>query len=81
MAVESSDSSDGGSGEGDDLREFLGPEQVDHVIRQAIQACWAALPTSRRSTSEVERQIRRIVDRALRDWREDSEAFEMGVRP
>jgi hypothetical protein len=34
-----------------------------------------SLPKNRRSQDEVEKQFRRIVDRALKDFREDSEAF------
>jgi hypothetical protein len=57
------------------LREFLTPSQIDHQIRQAIQLCWMALPKEKRNVDEVERQIRRIVDRALRDVREDFDKF------
>ena len=54
---------------------MFGPAQIDHQIRQAIQFCWMGLPKQRRSVEEVEVQIRRIVDRALRDFREDRQAF------
>ena len=57
------------------MRAFFSPQQVDHEIRQAIQFCWMALPTEKQNVDEVENQIRRIVDRALRDLREDSESF------
>lgn len=66
-------------GEGDDAAEEMaavfGPAQIDHQIRQAIQFCWMGLPKERRSIAEVESQIRRIVERALKDFREDREAF------
>ena len=66
-------------GEGEDaverMAEMFGPAQIDHQIRQAIQFCWMGLPKQRRSVEEVEVQIRRIVDRALRDFREDRQAF------
>jgi hypothetical protein len=61
--------------DGGEMGRFFGPTQVDHTIRQAVQFCWMALPPDQRSIDEVERQIRRIVDRALRDLREDGEAF------
>lgn len=48
---------------------------IDASIRQAINMCWTALPKERRSADEVEKEIRRIVDRAIRDLREDSTAF------
>jgi hypothetical protein len=66
-------------GEGDDAAErmakLFSPAQIDQMIRQAIQFCWMGLPSERRSTDEVEAQVRRIVERALRDFREDREAF------
>jgi hypothetical protein len=34
-----------------------------------------ALPKERRNPDELERQIRRLVDRALKDFREDCQAF------
>jgi len=67
------------AGEGDEgaekLREFFSPSQIDHQIRQAIQFCWRGLPREKRNVDELERQIRRLVDRALRDLREDFDEF------
>ena len=60
------------------MRAFFSPQQVDQEIRQAIQFCWMALPPEKQNVVEVENQIRRIVDRALRDLREDSESFGLG---
>ena len=57
------------------MRGFFGPTQIDHQIRQAIQFCWMGLPKEKKSVDEVERQIRRLVDRALRDLREDFDEF------
>jgi hypothetical protein len=48
---------------------------IDGSIRQAVSFCWTALPKERRNADEVEKEIRRIVDRAIRDFREDSAAF------
>jgi hypothetical protein len=45
------------------------------MIRQGIQFCWSALPKDRKNADEVERQIRRLVDRALKDFREDLVQF------
>lgn len=59
----------------DRIRKFLSPQQVDQSIRQAIQFCWMALPPEKQNINELEKQIRRIVDRALRDLKEDSEIF------
>jgi hypothetical protein len=57
------------------MREMFGPGQIDHFVRQAIQFCWMGLPKENRTVDELERQIRRIVDRALRDVREDFDQF------
>jgi hypothetical protein len=60
------------------MRAFFSPQQVDQQIRQAIQFCWMALPPEQQNVEEVEKQIRRIVDRALRDLREDADSFGLG---
>ena len=57
------------------LKGLFGPTQIDNSIRQAIQMCWMSLPESQRSIDEVERQIMRLVERALQNAREDSEDF------
>jgi hypothetical protein len=59
----------------DKMRDLFGPTQIDHQIRQAIQFCWIGLPKEKKNVDEVERQIRRLVDRALRDLREDFDEF------
>jgi hypothetical protein len=59
----------------DEMGRFFGPGQVDHQIRQAIQMCWMGLPKARRTVEEVETQVRRLVERALRDFREDGREF------
>ena len=68
-----SDSSDPNAAE--KMTEFFGPEQIDQQIRQAIQFCWMGLPKDKRTPEEVEKQVRRMVERALKDFREDREAF------
>jgi len=57
------------------FREFLSPTMVDQNIRQAIQFCWMSLPTARRNPDELENEIRRLVERAIRDFREDHHRF------
>lgn len=59
----------------DRMRDFFNPAQVDHSVRQALQMCWMMLPNDKRNADELENQFRRIVDRALKDMREDDEAF------
>ena len=57
------------------FRDMFGPGHVDQVIRQAIQVCWMGLPKEKRNLDEVERQIHRLVERALKDLREDFTSF------
>ena len=76
MAYTSTSSFDEGSdGEHPDLGQFFGPGHVDQAVRQSIQACWMALPKSKRTVEEVEMQIRRLVERALKDLAEDGQIF------
>ena len=74
----------GGGGDDDDagsndpmahMKDVFGPAHVDQFIRQAISSCWMALPKERRNVDEVERQVRRLVERALANLREDDAAF------
>ena len=60
------------------MREMFGPGQVDQQIRQAVHLCWMMLPQDRKTVDELEKQIRRILDRAFRDLREDTDAFGLG---
>ena len=64
--------------QGKRMRSFFGPHHVDQQIRQAISMCWMALPPAKQNVEEVELQIRRIVERALRDLREDADSFRLG---
>jgi hypothetical protein len=62
----------------DRLRSLMGPGQVDQAIRQAIQFAWMMLPNDKKTVAEDERVIRQVVDRALKNFREDAEAFGQG---
>ena len=68
-------SGEGGEDAADRMAEMFGPGQIDQMIRQGIHFCWMALPKDRKNADELEKQIRRIVDRALKDFREDQEQF------
>lgn len=57
------------------MADFFGPAQIDHSIRQAIQFCWMSLPKKKRTLKQLQKQIRRITDRALKDFCEDRQAF------
>jgi hypothetical protein len=61
----------------DKMRRFFGPGQVDQMIRQAIHVCWVSLPDDRKTLDELEKQFRRMVDRAFKDFREDASSFGM----
>jgi len=63
---------------GDRMRSLLGPGHVDQQIRQAIHIAWMTLPEAKKTVAEVDRVIRQIVDRALKDFREDGETFGQG---
>ena len=68
-------SNDDGEDPANKMADIFGPAQIDHQIRQAVQFCWMALPKDRRTIDELESQIKRIVERALKDFREDNQAF------
>ena len=57
------------------MRQMMGPGQVDQMVRGAIQHCWMMLPEDRKHVDAVEAEIRRLVDRALADLRDDVRAF------
>jgi hypothetical protein len=56
-------------------RSMFGPGQVDQQIRQAIQMCWMMLPAGKKNADEMEKQMRRVFERSIRNMREDGEAF------
>lgn len=57
------------------IAPLMGPGHVDQTVRQAIQFRWMMAPSNRQTVDEIERQLRRLVDRALEDFREDANAF------
>jgi hypothetical protein len=61
-------------------RAFMGPLMVDQAIRQAIMHCWMVLPEEQQSTENVEKEIMRLVKRALKDMREDARAFSFPLK-
>lgn len=60
---------------GDNEYGGLAPNALDQEIRHAITLCWMMLPAERRNTTEVRKEIYRILDRAFRDLSEDEDAF------
>src|SRR5436190_13010855 len=79
MAYQSFDSRDEGAA--DRMADFFGPGHVDQTIRQAIHFCWMSLPKDRKNLDELEKQVRRILDRALKDFREDADQFGRPTSP
>lgn len=57
------------------MRTMLGPQAVDQAVRQAITTCWMLLPEDKKNVAALEAEIRRIVDRALDNLRQDAQAF------
>lgn len=60
---------------GEMMRRMFGPQAVDNAIRQAISTCWMVLPDDKRTAENVEAEIRRLVDRALANFRDDAKTF------
>lgn len=57
------------------MRENMGPFGADQSVRQAIMTCWRMLPEESRTPERVEQEVRRLLERALSEFREDSAAF------
>jgi len=58
---------------------FQNPAHLDQSVRSAVQLCWTVLPKDRRTPEELEKQFRRIVERALRDFVDDKAQFDPTV--
>ena len=48
---------------------------VDQRIRDCLQSLWLSMPADGVNIDDVESHFRRLVDRAVRDLREDMEYF------
>jgi hypothetical protein len=57
------------------FRRMFGPGQVEQHISQAIQTCWMMLPEEKKTVDEVEKQMRRVFERTIKNMLEDGEAF------
>jgi hypothetical protein len=56
-------------------RDMMGPMMVDQTLRQAIMHCWMMLPDDQRTPEKVEKEMTRLLKRALEDMREDAASF------
>ncbi|MBK9128161.1 MAG: hypothetical protein IPM13_10215 [Phycisphaerales bacterium] len=54
-----------------DPAKYFGPHLIASQIQQALAACWLMLPPERRTIDEVEKQMLRMVTRAIAQFRED----------
>jgi len=55
----------------DDYRKMFGPGHADQMVHQAIQTCWMVLPKNRKTVADLEKEFRRLVDRAFQNLKED----------
>jgi hypothetical protein len=55
-----------------------GAMAVDKLITQLFGLCWALLPKERKTFEAFEKEIHRLVDRALRDLKDDCDSFHIG---
>lgn len=56
-------------------RDLMGPMMVDQSLRQAIMHCWMMLPEDQRNPENVAKEMTRLLERALKDMREDASSF------
>ena len=54
---------------------------VDQRMRSGLQSIWRTLPNDRKNWEELEKNFRRLVDRALRDFKEDMDLFPPDDKP
>lgn len=59
----------------EDTPTVMGPGHIDTNIRQTLQMLWMFMPAGKKNVDAVENEYRRLVDRAIRDLREDAERF------
>lgn len=60
---------------GSSRRDVMGPMMIDQSLRQVITHCWMILPEDRRTPDEIEKEMMRLLKRALKDLREDAASF------
>ena len=78
MAAFSCVTAESSGGEGDPknaMRDMFGPGGVDQQIRAAISTCWMMLPADKKNHETVAAEVRRIMERALNNLKEDAKAF------
>ena len=48
---------------------------VDQRLRECLQVLWLALPREQANALELEQNLKRLIDRAVRDFKEDLALF------
>ena len=61
------------------MREMWGTNQIDQFVRSAVSSCWTMLPKKKRTFARLKVEINRLVQRALKDFKDDAEAFEVNL--
>lgn len=56
-------------------RTAMGPMLVDQTLRQAITHCWMMLPDDQKTPKNVEKEMTRLLTRALENLHEDAASF------
>ena len=55
---------------------FMPPGAADNMMRQTMQLCWMDLPIGNRSIDALEAEMKRLLDRAFANLREDEKRKE-----
>ena len=57
------------------MREHMGPFGADQAARSLVTTFWRMLPEGERTPERVEAEVRRLLERTLTEYQEDSCAF------
>ena len=74
MNSHSFDSSEGADAQ-KGMRDAFGPQAEDQAIGQAISTCWMMMPPDKKNPAAIAAEIRRVVERALANLKDDADAF------
>ncbi len=61
----------------EEFRRLIGPGAVDQAIRNALHLMWMMYYDSK-NLDEVESEFQRLVDRAMKDYRENQDRWRTG---
>ncbi len=60
------------------MTELMGPSMVDRQLRQAMDLCWMSLPPERRTVDHLDKEMERLLARAIENLREDERLTKSG---